>query len=109
MYFQHLIHAELKKIATLAEAYYVPITPHDASGPINVTAGAHVMMTTPNFYRIETHDCDLSDYDSMILTPIDNRGGRIRLSGEPGLGITMNLDYLRNNIIDGFGDPDARG
>ena len=27
---------ELKKIATLAEAYYIPISPHDASGPINV-------------------------------------------------------------------------
>ncbi len=25
--------SELKKIATLAEAYYIPITPHDASGP----------------------------------------------------------------------------
>ena len=35
--------SELKKIATMAEAYYVPISPHDASGPINVMAGAHVM------------------------------------------------------------------
>ena len=26
--------SELKKIATMAEAYYVPISPHDASGPI---------------------------------------------------------------------------
>jgi galactonate dehydratase len=100
--------SELKKIATLAEAYYVPISPHDASGPINVTAGAHVMMTVPNFYRIETGDCDLSHYDRLIGTPLDNSGGRIHLSREPGLGITMNLDYLRANMIDGFGDPEAR-
>lgn len=99
---------ELKKIATLAEAYYVPISPHDASGPINVTAGAHVMMTVPNFYRIETSDCDLSHYDRLIGKPVDNSGGRIHLSREPGLGITMNLDYLRANMIDGFGDPEAR-
>ncbi|MGL4961393.1 MAG: mandelate racemase/muconate lactonizing enzyme family protein [Inquilinus sp.] len=100
--------SELKKIATLAEAYYVPISPHDASGPINVTAGAHVMMTVPNFYRIETGDCDLSHYDRLIGKPVDNSGGRIHLSREPGLGITMNLDYLRANMIDGFGDPEAR-
>src|SRR3954447_18886167 len=43
---------ELKKIATMAEAYYVPVSPHDASGPINVLAGAHVMMTVPNFYKL---------------------------------------------------------
>ncbi|MCS5643270.1 MAG: mandelate racemase/muconate lactonizing enzyme family protein, partial [Dehalococcoidia bacterium] len=44
--------SELKKIATMAEAYYVPISPHDASGPINVLAGAQVMMTVPNFYKL---------------------------------------------------------
>ncbi len=43
---------EIKKIATLAEAYYVPISPHDASGPINVLAGAHVMASVPNHYRV---------------------------------------------------------
>ena len=45
--------SELKKIATMAEAYYIPISPHDASGPINVMAGAQVMMTVPNFYKLE--------------------------------------------------------
>jgi L-alanine-DL-glutamate epimerase-like enolase superfamily enzyme len=33
--------SELKKIATMAEAYSVPVSPHDASGPINVLAGLH--------------------------------------------------------------------
>ena len=86
---------ELKKIAIMAEAYYVPITPHDASGPINVVAGAHVMMTVPNFYRIETSSYDLSHYNKLIEEPLDNRGGRIRLNGKPGLGVAMNLDYLQ--------------
>ena len=96
--------SELKKIATMAEAYYVPITPHDASGPINVIAGAHVMMTVPNFYRIETSRYDLSKYNKFIDKPLDNSGGRIKLTGEPGLGLTMNIDYLRGNAVDGFDD-----
>jgi galactonate dehydratase len=99
---------ELKKIAILAEAYYVPITPHDASGPINVVAGAHVMMTVPNFYRIETSRYDLSHYNKLIEEPLNNRGGRIRLNGKPGLGIAMNLDYLRRNALDGFDDRNVR-
>jgi galactonate dehydratase len=99
---------ELKKIAILAEAYYVPITPHDASGPINVVAGAHVMMTVPNFYRIETSRYDLSHYNQLIEEPLHNRGGRIRLNGKPGLGVAMNLDYLRRNALDGFDDRNVQ-
>jgi galactonate dehydratase len=94
---------ELKKISTMAEAYYIPVSPHDASGPINVVAGAHVMMTVPNFYRVETAHCDLSGYNKFIQTPLDNSGGRLHLPKLPGLGIEMNMDFLHANIIDGFG------
>ena len=87
----------------MAEAYYIPVSPHDASGPINVVAGAHVMMTVPNFYRVETSRYDLSRYNVFIETPLDNSGGRLHLTGAPGLGIAMNMDYLRANAVDGFG------
>ena len=95
--------SELKKIATMAEAYYIPISPHDASGPINVVAGAQVMMTVPNFYRLETSRYDLSKYNVFLETPLDNTGGSLHLSTAPGLGITMNMDYMRGNIVDGYG------
>jgi galactonate dehydratase len=95
--------SELKKIATMAEAYYVPISPHDASGPINVVAGAQVMITVPNFYRVETMRHDLSIYNQFIQTPLDNHGGSLHLTDAPGLGIEMNMDYLRANIVEGFG------
>ena len=95
--------SELKKIATLAEAYYVPISPHDASGPINVVAGAHVMMTVPNFYRLETAHYDLGNYNAFIEEPLDNSGGSLKLPKGAGLGIAMNMDYLRANTVDGIG------
>lgn len=99
---------ELKKIATLAEAYYIPVTPHDASGPINVIAGAQVMLTVPNFYRIETSSYDLGKYSRLIEEPIDNSGGRIKVGSGPGLGLVMNVDYLRRNALDGFDDRAVR-
>jgi galactonate dehydratase len=95
--------SELKKISIMAEAYYVPVSPHDASGPINVVAGSHVMITVPNFYRLETSLHDLSCYNKFIQVPLDNSGGSLKLSGDPGLGIEMDTDFLRANIIDGFG------
>ncbi len=96
--------SELKKIATMAETYYIPVSPHDASGPINVLAGAHVMMTVPNFYRLETSRYTLRKYDDFIDSPLDNSGGRLHLTDRPGLGVRMNMEYLRGNILDGFGN-----
>ncbi len=87
--------SELKKIATMAEAYYVPISPHDASGPINVIAGAQVMMTVPNFYKLEVNRYDLSGYNILIDHPLDIRGGCLYVPERPGLGVEMNLDALR--------------
>ena len=79
--------SELKKIATMAEAYYIPVSPHDASGPINVVAGGHVMLTVPNCYRVETHRWDLSQYNVFIDKPLDNTDGALHLSDTPGLGL----------------------
>lgn len=90
---------ELKKISALAEAYYIPISPHDAGGPINILAGAHTMMTVPNFYKLETNRWDLGGYDEFVHTPIDSTRGIIKLPRVPGLGIEMNMDYLRANEI----------
>ncbi len=90
---------ELKKISTQAESYYIPVSPHDASGPINVLAGAHVMLTVPNFYRIETSNADLSSYNQFIETPLDNSGGSLKVPNMPGLGIEMNMDYMRTNKL----------
>ncbi len=94
--------SELKKISTMAEAYYIPVSPHDASGPINVLAGAHVMMTTPNFYKLETARYKLNAYDIFIEEPLDIREGKLHLPDAPGLGLTMNMDYLRANADEQF-------
>jgi galactonate dehydratase len=94
---------ELKKISTMAEAYYVPVSPHDASGPINVLAGAHVMMTVPNFYRLETTRSRMDFYNAFIDTPLDVRQGELHVPQRPGLGLELNLDFLRAHAEPGWG------
>ena len=86
---------ELKKISTMAEAYYIPMSPHDASGPINVLAGAHVMMTTPNFYKLETSRYDLSVYGDLINPGLEIVNGDLIVPDAPGLGVEVDADFVR--------------
>ncbi len=86
--------SELKKIATLAETFYIPITPHDASGPVNVLAGAQVMMSVPNFYRLEARRVNLDFYNAFIDVPLEVRDGALVVPKRTGLGASLNLAYL---------------
>lgn len=96
--------SELKKISTMAEAYYIPVSPHDASGPINIMAGAQVMMTVPNFYKLETIRYDLSGYDKFMDVPLDIRSGDLYVSDRPGLGMNLDEDFLKAHTVEGFRD-----
>ena len=91
---------ELKKISALCEAYFIPVSPHDASGPINVVAGAQVMMTVPNFYKLETSEWNLNKYNDFIVTPLDNSNGSLKLPRSPGLGIEMNRSFLEAHEVE---------
>jgi galactonate dehydratase len=84
----------------MAEAYYVPISPHDASGPINVISGAQVMLTVPNFYKLETSRYDLTSYNVMIDHPLEIKNGDLYVSDRPGLGINLEPDWLAGHEID---------
>lgn len=93
--------SELHKISTLAETFYVPVSPHDASGPINILAGAHTMMTVPNFFKLEMNHSSLPTLNMMISEPININQGYLELPSKPGLGVELNEDYLESHL-----DPD---
>jgi galactonate dehydratase len=90
---------ELKKIATMAEAYYIPISPHDASGPINVLAGAHVALNVPNFYKLEARRVQFDFYNAFLSEPLVVRDGDLIVPERPGLGVSLNPEYLRANEV----------
>lgn len=86
--------SELKKIATLAETYFVPVSPHGAQGPVQIIAGGHVMLTVPNFYRMEINSSWLDLFNQAIHPALDIRDGRLHLPAAPGLGIELDHDFL---------------
>ena len=87
--------SEMRKIATMAEAYYIPVSPHDATGPITMAAGAQVMMSTPNFYRLEIAYSELPHYNTALTPPLDVPETASTTSpNTPGLGHELNPDYV---------------
>ena len=93
--------SEMRKIANMAEAFYIPISPHDASGPINILSGAHTMMTVPNFYRLEFNRAALHLHNALIDYPLDIRDGVLYLSDRPGLGVELDIEFIEAHL-----DPD---
>ena len=93
--------SELKKVSTLAETYYVNMSPHGAMGPIQIYAGANVMMTVPNFYRLEITSRWLPAFNAALRDPMDIRDGHLQLSSKPGLGFELDMDYVEEHA-----DPD---
>ena len=86
--------SELKKIATMAEAHYIPISPHNAMGPGQILAGAHVTMTVPNFYRLEHAVSCKPAYDRFLQEPLQWEGNGLRLWDRPGLGVELDQQQL---------------
>ena len=84
--------SEMRKIATMAEAYYIPVSPHDATGPITMAAGAQVMIPTPNFYRLGIAYAELPN--AALTPPLDVHNGIYHVSDRPGLGRELNPEYV---------------
>jgi galactonate dehydratase len=91
--------SELMRIATMAEAYHIPLSPHNAMGPLQIAAGAHVMMAIPNAYRLEHSLAAIPGYQACLTTPLDFQQDYLRLNGRPGLGYDLDLDFLRAHAV----------
>ena len=94
--------SEVTRIASLAETYHVPVTPHNAMGPLQVVAGAHAMLTVPNFYRLEHNVANVPWYDRCLDRPLDLRGDQLHLSQRPGLGVELDPAFLRGHRARGW-------
>lgn len=91
---------ELRKIASMAEAFDVAVAPHCPLGPISLAASMQVNACTPNAIIQEqslgihyNEGNDLLDYlvDKSVFNPVD--GHVPNLSG-PGLGIEVDEEFV---------------
>ena len=87
---------ELRLIAGMAEAYYLPIAPHNPQGPCSLAASLQIAASIPNFLIQERGDAEHANLLAKPLPPVKN--GYRDLPTEPGLGITIDEDKLRAQV-----------
>jgi len=86
---------EARKICSLADTYYLPITLHDCIGPASLWASAHLLMHIPNALMMETVRGYVEGwYDDVVKDRISVQDGYLTLSGKPGLGTSLRDDFL---------------
>jgi len=85
---------ETKKIAAMAESYYVPIAPHNPFGPINTAAAIQVDACTPNFLVQEMILRHLPRYRQILTEPLEPRDGYLEIPTRPGIGFELNEEFL---------------
>lgn len=83
--------SEMKRMATMMEAYNVLLAPHNPNGPLSTLASAHVCASVPNFFRQEFMFNDVPWRDEVIDHPIKDmvKNGHLILSERPGLGVDL--------------------
>ncbi|HUE75537.1 MAG TPA: mandelate racemase/muconate lactonizing enzyme family protein, partial [Chloroflexota bacterium] len=81
---------EQKKIAAMAEAFYVTVAPHNPMGPVATAVNVHFAASTPNFLILEYTPDDRPGRRDLVKEPMKLVDGYIELPTEPGLGIDIN-------------------
>ena len=82
--------SETHKIAILASAHQVPIAPHDATGPVNIFACAHILMNAPNGMIMEHVPPFYKGwYNEMVDPNVDIRDGFLHAPELPGMGTRL--------------------
>jgi len=90
--------SETHRIAIMASAHQVPVAPHDATGPVNIFACAHICMNSPNAMIMEHVRPYLYGwYGDFVdpLPPIEH--GWLSAPQNPGIGTRLRPEVLERS------------
>src|SRR5580698_9198967 len=88
--------SETKKIATMAETYYLPVAPHNCGGPILHFATAHVAANVTNLFIMESVRRHYKEeYEGLVTSTLGpEASGDLPLPPGPGLGVELSAKVL---------------
>jgi galactonate dehydratase len=93
---------EMKKIASMAESFYVSVIPHNPCGPIATAVNVQFAACTQNFVILEYKADDEPPRRHLLEEPIRLVDGYAELPTAPGLGISLNEDFIERNQAAGW-------
>ena len=82
--------SEARKIAAMAEAYQLPVAPHDCTGPVVLAASTHCRCNAPNALIQETVRAFYTGwYTGTRHRTAGGKNGMIAPPPGPGLGMDL--------------------
>jgi galactonate dehydratase len=81
---------EARKIAAMAEAYYMGVAPHNPLGPVANAAALHFALATPNFLIQEDMLTDVPWRWDVVESALRTEKGYWLPAEKPGLGVEVN-------------------
>ena len=82
--------SEAKKIAAMAEAYHLPVAPHDCTGPVVLAASTHLSVNLPNALTQETVRAYYTGWYKELVTKLPEvSDGHVYPPEGPGLGTEL--------------------
>jgi galactonate dehydratase len=82
--------SEARKIAAMAEAYQLPVAPHDCTGPVVLMASVHLSMNATNTLIQETVRAFFTGWYTELVTKLPRiENGYVYLPDGPGLGTEL--------------------
>lgn len=87
--------SEAKKVSTMAEAFQLPVAPHDCTGPVVWTASCHLSINLPNAVYQECVRAFFTSWYPAVVTELPKvENGEITCPTGPGLGTRLLPDFL---------------
>ena len=87
--------SEARKIAAMAETYYLPVAPHNCGGPVLHAASAHLSANLTNLHILETvRRHYLDEYRGIVTKTLPVVDGALPLPPGPGLGVELDPSVL---------------
>jgi galactonate dehydratase len=86
---------ETRKIAAMAEVYYVGVAPHNPNGPVATAATVQVDACTPNFLIQEYAVCDDDLKAAITKEQIEIVDGYFVVPDRPGLGVDLDEEAMK--------------
>lgn len=80
----------IKKMAAIAETYYVALAPHNPSGPVANAASLNLAAALPGFRILEIMLTDVSWRSELTNEKVVFENGNILIPDGPGLGLELN-------------------
>jgi galactonate dehydratase len=85
--------SEARKIAAMAEAWHLPVAPHDCTGPVALAAATHLSLNAPNAIVQETVRAHYHTWYRDLVTAVPEvRDGTITVPPGAGLGLELAPD-----------------